>query len=94
MSIVLPGVADAAEHLDRGIADGSQPPRERLRPQRGQVPLVGVGVVGGPQRVDHPAAGQLDRLVHVDAQMLDRLKRADDLTELLSAPLRIRWPGA
>ena len=39
MSIVLPGVADAAEHLDRGIADGGQPSGERLRPQRGQVPL-------------------------------------------------------
>ena len=38
----------------------------------------------GPQRVDHAAAGQLDGLVHVDAQMLDRLKRADHLTELLS----------
>lgn len=46
---------------------------------------VGAGVrVAGPQGVDHPAAGQLDGLVHVDAQMLDRLERADRLTELRS----------
>ena len=31
MSVVLPGVADAAEYLDGGIAHGGQPPGERLR---------------------------------------------------------------
>src|SRR5437868_2430401 len=34
--------------------------------------------------MDHPAASQLDRFIHVDAQMLDRLKRSDELAELLS----------
>ena len=34
--------------------------------------------------MDHAAAGQLDGLEHVNAQVLDRLERADDLTELLS----------
>ncbi len=89
MSIVLPGVADAAEHLDGGVAHGGQSPGERLRPQRSKMPFIGAKFGGregvcGPQRVDHTAAGQLDGLVHVDAQMLDRLERADDLTELLS----------
>src|SRR3979409_1644053 len=69
MCIVLPGVADTAEYLDGGIAHGGQSPGERLRAQRGKMAFVirKVGVrerVGGPERVDHAAAGQFDRLVH------------------------------
>ena len=94
MSIVLPGVADAAEHLDGGIAHGGQSPGERLRPQRGKVPLSCVaGIIGGPQRVDHPAAGQLDGLEHVDAQMLDRLERADRADRIAFSLWRIQRRG-
>src|SRR5580693_8579131 len=59
MSIVFPGVSDAAEHLDGCVAHGGQPPGERLRPQRGLVPLAGWRHlhVRGPERMDHTAAG-------------------------------------
>ncbi len=82
MRVVLPGEADAAEDLDRGVADGGQPARECLGAQRRQVPLGGVGGVGRPQRVDDAAAREFDGLVHVDAQVLDRLEAADRLVEL------------
>src|ERR1700749_4850069 len=86
MSIVLPGVADAAEHLDRGVAPGGQSPGERLRAQRGEMALLRIpaGRIAGPQRMDYAAAGELDSLIHVDTQMLDRLERTDRLPELLS----------
>ena len=42
--------------------------------------LMGTAIVAFLGRV----AGKLDGLIHVNTQMLDRLKRADCLTELLS----------
>src|SRR5580693_1068957 len=84
VSVVLPRIADAAEYLDRGIAHGGQPSGEGLCPKSRQVSLAGIGVVGGPQRMDDPAASQFDGLVHVNAEMLDSLERTDDLIELLS----------
>ena len=62
--------------------------RERLGAHRGEVPLGRLGRVGGPQRVDDAAAREFDRLVHVDAQMLDGLEAADRLVEL-PAHLRV-----
>ena len=85
---MLPREADAAEDLDRGVADRGQPTRECLGAQRRAMPFVGVGRVGRPQRVDHAAAREFDRLVHVDAQALDRLEAADRLVEL-PAHLRV-----
>ncbi len=49
VGVVLPGEADAAEHLDRGVTDGGQPARECLGAQRRTVPLGGLGRIGGPQ---------------------------------------------
>src|ERR1700761_1023447 len=80
--VVLPGIADATEYLDRRVTYLGQLPGERLCPQGGQVSLGRVGVVGSPERMDHPAARQLDRLIHVGAQVLDCLKRTDGLAEL------------
>ena len=80
--VVLPGVAHAAKNLDRGVADGRQLRRERFCPHGREVPLRGLCRVGGPERVEDAAAGELDRLVHVDAEVLDRLKAADRLAEL------------
>src|SRR6202158_2296362 len=84
MSVVLPGVADAAEHLDRGVGDGGQLPRECLGAHGGQVALRGLCGVGRPQRVHNPAAREFHRLVHVDAEVLDRLKAPNRLVELPS----------
>src|SRR4051794_565226 len=62
VSVVLPREADAAEHLNRGVADGGEPARERLCPQRGTMPLRGIGCVGRPQRVNDAASGEFDGL--------------------------------
>ena len=67
---------------------------ECLGAQRSQVAFRGFGRIGSPQRVDDAAAREFDRLVHVDAQMLDGLEAADRLVELLFAPSRIRWRGS
>src|SRR3981081_4114137 len=40
MCIVLPGVADPAEHLDGGIAHGGQSPGECLCAQRSKMPFL------------------------------------------------------
>jgi hypothetical protein len=82
--VVLPREADAAEDLDRLIADSGQPTRERLDPQRGEPPFAIIGVVGGPQCVHHAAGGEFDRLVHVDAQVSDGLEASDGCSELLA----------
>ena len=84
VGVVLPGEADPAEDLDRGVADRGQASGECLGAQRRQVTFRRLGRVGRPQRVDDAAAREFDRLVHVDAQVLYRLEATDRLVELPS----------
>src|ERR1700761_5737812 len=82
VGVVLPGVANTTEDLYSRVTDGGQPAGEGLGAQRGRMSFRATPGVGGPQGVDHAAAGELDCLVHVDAQVLDRLESADRLAEL------------
>jgi hypothetical protein len=50
VGVVLPGVADSAEDLDGSVADGGQPVAVGLDPRRGEPSVLGVGMIGGPQR--------------------------------------------
>src|SRR6185503_6638712 len=82
MGVVVPGEPDAAVHLDGGVADRGELAGEGLAAHGREVVVVRRRVVGGPQPPKHAAAGQLDPLVHVDAQVLDGLEAADRLPEL------------
>ena len=70
-------IADVARQL------ASRPANALVR-NAAQMALRGFGGIGRPQRVQHAAAREFDGLVHVDAEVLNRLKAADGLVELPS----------
>ncbi len=83
MGVVLPGVADAAVHLDHPF-DHTEERRKGVARcnschQRGLVP-----VDGQPSGVPGGGRGHLGLYQHVGAVVLDRLKSADGLAELFT----------
>ncbi len=85
MRVVLPGAADAAEHLDAvldvGLRGGDTDARGQGR-RNGELGLIGIrrgaGGVGGGH------LGLLGAAQHLRAQVLDGLEAADRLAELLA----------
>jgi hypothetical protein len=93
VGVVLPGEADAAEHLDHvlGIVDEGVE-RERTggghRHLRRRAPRV--VAVEGCRRVPHGGAGRLEARQHVGAAVLDALELADGPAELASFARPVR----
>ena len=100
MRVVLPGAADAAEHLnavfDIGLRGGDADARGQCRGDR-ELPVVLAvpsrpSIAGGARRVRGGHLGLLGAAQHFRAQVLDGLEAADRLAELL-ADLGIRDGG-
>ena len=93
MCVVLPGDADATEHLDAvlGVGLGEFDARGR-RDGSGDRQLRIVGVMGGVGRVTCGHRDLLGAQQHLRAHVLDRLEAADRLAELL-ANLRVVGGG-
>ena len=89
MGVVLPGEADAAEHLDRrpGRSSTAASSADRAGDRGGDRELLGVVVVrrGG---VPGDRGRGLGRLEHLGAQVLDRLEGADRCGRTARGPWR------
>ena len=84
VEVVLPGEADAAVDLDRGVGDAPAGVRGvGLRHRGGQRQRLGLGV-GGPGGVERRRAGVLGLQQHLRAAVGDRLVGADRAAELLA----------
>ncbi len=84
--VVLPGDADAAEHLDAVLGvglRGRHPRGDGNRRRDGQLPILGVGG-RGLRSIGRGDRGLLGTQQHLGAQMLDGLETADRLAELLT----------
>ena len=81
---MLPGEADAAEHLDRGLADARRRSRRRTtsRPRRDR--RLRVARRDAPRRPERERARELDARVRVGERVRDGLVDADLLAELLA----------
>jgi hypothetical protein len=93
VGVVLPGDADAAEHLDAvlGVGLGGLDPDAR-GDRGGDGQLAGIAIACGAGRVGGGDRHLLGAAQHLGAQVLDRLEAADRLAELL-AHFRIRDRG-
>jgi hypothetical protein len=82
--IVLPGVSDAAEQLDRLAAyEATRRSGPRLG-DRSEIAGVELATLLGPRCAEHSRAGALGLDQHVGRAVLQRLERADRHTEGLA----------